>query len=51
MFHSVLNGLAARCDLETLEQRILRDVFILNISDKEAQTELCRSTKTPHEVY
>ena len=50
-FHSVLSGLAARRALGTLEQRILRDVFIVNMSNKEAQTELCRSTKTPDEVY
>ena len=50
-FHSVLSGLAARCSLGTLERRVLRDVFIVNMSNKEAQTELCRSTKTPDEVY
>ena len=50
-FHSVLSGLAARCSLGALERRVLRDVFIVNMSNKEAQTELCRSTKTPDEVY
>ena len=50
-FHSVLSGLAARCALGALERRILRDVFIVNMSSKEAQTEHCRSTKTPDEVY
>ena len=50
-FHSVLSGLAARCALGALERRILRDVFIVNMSNKEALTELCRSTKTPDEVY
>ena len=50
-FHSVLIGLAARCSLGALERRVLRDVFIVNMSNKEAQTELCRSTKTPDEVY
>ena len=34
-----------------LERRVLRDVFIVNMSNKEAQLELCRSTKTPDEVY
>ena len=47
VFHSVLS---ARCDLGALERRILRDVFIVSMSNKEAQTELCRSTKTPKEV-
>ena len=50
-FHSVLSGLAARCNLGTLERRILRDSYIVSMSNKEAQTELCRSTKTPDEVY
>ena len=50
-FHSVLSGLAARCSFGALERRVLRDVSIVNMSNKEAQTELCRSTKTPDEVY
>ena len=49
--HSVLSGLAARCNFGTLEDRILRDVFIVNMNNREAQKELCRSTKTPEEVY
>ena len=44
-FQSVLSGLAARCSLGALERRVLRDVFIVNMSNKEAQMELCRSTK------
>ena len=50
-FHSVLSGLAARCNFGTLEDRILRDVFIVNMKNRDAQKELCRSTKTPEEVY
>ena len=50
-FHSVLSGLAARCNFGTLEDRILRDVFIVNMNNRKAQKELCRSTKTPEEVY
>ena len=50
-FHSVLSGLAARCNFGVLEDRILRDVFIVNMNNREAQKELCRSTKTPEEVY
>ena len=50
-FHSVLSGLAARCNFGALEDRILRDVFIVNMNNREAQKELCRSTKTPEEVY
>ena len=50
-FHSVLSGIAARCVLGALKRRVFRDVFIVNMSNKEAQTELCRSTKTTDEVY
>ena len=32
-FHSVLSGLAARFSFETLESRILRDVFIVNMTN------------------
>ena len=50
-FHSVLSGLAARCNFGALETRNLRDVFIVNMNNREAQNDLCRSTKTPEEVY
>ena len=50
-FHSVLSGLAARCNFGALEDRILRDVFIVNMNNRDAQKELCRSMKTPEEVY
>ena len=41
-FHSVLSGLATRCNCGVLEDRILRDVFIVNMNNREAQKELCR---------
>ena len=50
-FHSVLSGLAARCAFGTLESRILRDVFIVNMTNREAQNEINRATKTPEEAY
>ena len=50
-FHSVLSGLAARCNFGVLEDCILKDVFIVNMNNREAQNELCRSLKTPEEVY
>ena len=50
-FHSVLNGLAAKCNLGTLERRILLEVFIVNMNNKNAQTELGRSKKIPDDVY
>ena len=49
-FHSVLSGLAARCNFGALETRFLRDIFIVNNNNREAQNELCRSTRTPDEV-
>ena len=50
-FQSVLSGLAARCNFGVLEDCILKDVFIVNMNNREAQNELCRSLKTPEEVY
>ena len=50
-FHFVLSGLAARCAFGTFESRILRDVFFVNMTNREAQNELCRATKTPEEAY
>ena len=50
-FHSNLSGLAARCSFGTLESRIPRDVFIVNMTNSDAQNELCRATKTPEEAY
>ena len=50
-FHSVLSGLAARCNFGTMETRILREVIIVNMNNRETQIKLCRSTKTPEEVY
>ena len=57
-FHAALSGLAARCSLGTLESRVLRvcqycclsRVFV-NMTNREAQIELCRATKTPEEAY
>ena len=50
-FHSVLSGFAARCNFGALEDRINKRVFIVNMNNREAQNELCRSTKTPEDVY
>ena len=50
-FHSVLSGLAARSKFGVQESRRLTDVFLVNMTNREAQYELCRSTKTPQKVY
>ena len=39
-FHGVLSGLAARCSFGTLDSRVLRDVFIVNMTSREAQNQL-----------
>ena len=50
-FYFVFSGLAARCSQGTLERRILRDNFFVNMTNKKAKIELCRATKTPDEIY
>ena len=50
-FHSVLRGLASKCNFGTLRDRILRDVFIVIMNNREAQNDFCQSTKTPEEIY
>ena len=44
-FHSVLSGLAARCNFAALETRNLRDLFIVNMNKREAQNELSTINK------
>ena len=44
-FNAVLSGLAARCFFVSLEARVLRDMFIVNMTNRESQNELCRATK------
>ena len=34
-----------------MESRILRDVFIVKMTNGEAQIKLCRATKTPEEAH
>ena len=45
------SSIETRCNLETLELRTLRQVFTVNKSNKEAQTEKFRSTKILDAVY
>ena len=49
--HAVLSGLATRCSFGTLESRVLRDVFIVIMTNRETENEICRATKTPEEAY
>ena len=39
--HAVLSGLAAGCSFGALESRVLRDVFIVKMTNREARNELC----------
>ena len=50
-FRAVLSGLVARCSFGALEARVLHDAFIVNMTNGEAQNELCRATKITEEEY
>ena len=41
----------ASCSFGALESRMLPGVFIVNMTNREAQNELCRATKTAKEAY
>ena len=49
-FYAELSGMAARCNLGTQKRKIVRDIFIFNMRNRDAQNELCRETKTPEEA-
>ena len=42
--------MAARCNSGTQDRKMLRDIFIFNMRNRDAQNELCRETKTPKEA-
>ena len=49
-FYAELSGKAAICNLGTQEQKMVRDIFIFIMRNRDAQNELCRETKTPEEA-
>ena len=49
-FYAELSGMAARCNLGTQDRKMVRDIFIFNMRNRDAQNELCRETKTPEEA-
>ena len=49
-FYAELSGMAARCNLGTPKRKIVRDIFIFNMRNRDVQNELCRETKTPEEA-
>ena len=50
LLYAELSGMAARCNLGTQERKMVRDIFIFNMRNRDAQNELCRETKTPEEA-
>ena len=49
-FYAELSGMAERCNLGTQERKMVRNIFIFNMRNRDAQNELCRETKTPEEA-
>ena len=49
-FYAELSGMAARCNLGTQERKRVRDIFIFNMRNRDAQNELCWETKTTEEA-
>ena len=49
-FYAELSGMAAKCNLGTQERKMVRDMFIFNMRNRDAQNELCSETKTPEEA-
>ena len=49
-FYAELSGMAARCNLGTQERKMVRDIFIFNMRNRDAQNELYRETKTLEEA-
>ena len=45
-FWNELNGLAARCNFGTVSESLVKDVFIVNMNNKEVQQKLCTEPKT-----
>ena len=49
-FYAEFNGRAARCNLGTQERKMVRNIFIFILRNRDAQKELCRETKTPEKA-
>ena len=49
-FHSALRSLAQFCQLGTLEDRLLRDIFTANMNDPQLQKELLKVTLEPEKA-
>ena len=44
-FWNELNGLAARCNFGNITESLVKDVFIVNINNKDVQQKLCTESK------
>ena len=49
-FYAELSGMAARYNLGTQERKMVRDIFIFNMRNRDEQNELYREVKTPEEA-
>ena len=45
-FWNELNGLASKCNVGTITESLVKDVFIVNMINKEVQQKLCTEPKT-----
>ncbi len=50
-FHAALTGLAPKCRLGTLENELIRDVFISNIDHLDLQRRFCIKMLSPEELF
>ena len=50
MFHGILTGLAAKCQLAQLERELVRDVFNSNLNVNELQQKFCSKPYSPDRV-
>ena len=50
-FYSILRELAEKCDFESREEVIIRDIFITIMLDDDIQRELLRDTEDPERAF
>ena len=46
-----MNGLASKCNFGTITESLVKDVFIVNLINKEVQQKLCTEPKTTERQY
>ena len=50
LFHNALSELAKTCDLGTLEESLVKDLFVAKMSNKELQVKFCKDKTSPEDV-